>query len=83
MGRLSRYIRIGGMEGSTVRAMLKYAVPMIPNTMFWWITNVSDRYIVTALCGEGANGLYAVAYKIPSIVVRFPASSWTPGSFPP
>lgn len=68
-GRLSKYIRIGGMEGSTVKAMLKYAVPMIPNTMFWWITNVSDRYIVTALCGEGANGLYAVAYKIPSIVV--------------
>ena len=69
VGRLSRLVSIGRLDGKTVKAMLKYAVPMIPNTMFWWITNVSDRYIVTALCGEAANGLYAVAYKIPSVVV--------------
>lgn len=50
-------------------AMLKYAIPLIPTTIFWWITNVSDRYMVTYMLGQGANGLYAVSYKIPTLMV--------------
>lgn len=48
--------------------MLRYCVPLIPTTMFWWITNVSDRYVVTWFCGEAANGIYAVACKLPSLL---------------
>ena len=66
--RLFRYVRFSGMRMKTVRSMLKYALPMIPNTIFWWIINVSDRYVVAHFLGDAANGLYAVAYKIPSIV---------------
>ena len=44
---------------------------MVFNTMGWWITNVSDRYLVTWLCGVAANGVYSVAYKIPSILNIF------------
>ena len=43
--------------------MLRYSLPLIPATMFWWVTNVSDRYMVTYMVSEAANGLYAVAYK--------------------
>ena len=48
--------------------MLKYSVPMIPTAIFWWITNVSDRYMVTAFRGEAENGLYTAAYKIPTVL---------------
>ena len=37
----------------------------------WWINNVSDRYIVTWICGLAANGVYSVAYKIPSLLSMF------------
>ena len=48
--------------------MLTYSRPMIANSVAWWFNNVSDRYIVTLFCGIGANGIYSVASKIPSIL---------------
>jgi len=50
------------------KSMLRYSLPLIPATIFWWITSVSDRYMIAALLGTDANGLYAVACKIPTIL---------------
>lgn len=47
--------------------MFRYSFPMIPNSAMWWINNSSDRYIVTYLVSSAANGIYSVAYRIPSI----------------
>ena len=69
VARLHRYIRFRDINFGQSRAMLKYSIPLIPNTILWWITNVSDRYIVAGILGEGANGLYAAAYKIPSLIM--------------
>lgn len=69
VARLDRFVAFRGLDFSVSRSMLKYAIPMIPNTILWWITNVSDRYIVTAVWGEEYNGLYAAAYKIPSLIM--------------
>lgn len=48
--------------------MLQYSVPMIPNSVSWWIANASDRYILTAFAGVAATGIYSVAYKIPTLL---------------
>lgn len=69
MAKLHRFINVRGLDKSVSVSMLKYAIPMIPNTVLWWITNVSDRYIVSAVMGEAYNGLYAAAYKIPSLIM--------------
>ena len=50
------------------RQMLAYCVPLIPTAVFWWIMGVSDRYLVKWFVGSVANGIYAVAYKIPTIL---------------
>ena len=55
-------------SGEAWREMLKYSIPMIPTTIFWWITSVSDRYMVSGFIDVDANGIYAVAYKIPTIL---------------
>ena len=34
----------------------------------WSITNVSDRFFVTHYMGEAQNGIYSVAYKLPTII---------------
>ena len=47
---------------------LKYSIPLIPTTIFWWITSVSDRYMVNGFIGQTANGLYTVSYKIPTVL---------------
>lgn len=51
-----------------IKEMLKYSLPMIPNGISWWITNVSDRTIIKLIIGSYFNGLYAVACKIPTIL---------------
>ena len=51
-----------------IKEMLKYSLPMMPTSVIWWITNVSDRFMVSYMCGLAANGLYSAAYKIPTII---------------
>lgn len=53
------------------RNMIKYSTPMIANTVSWWVNNASDRYIVTWFNGVSVNGIYSVAYKIPTILNVF------------
>ena len=48
--------------------LLKYSLPLIFVTLGWLINNVSDRYVVTWLCGLEQNGIYSVSYKIPTII---------------
>lgn len=50
------------------KSMLRYSIPLIPTTIFWWITSVSDRYMIAYFLGTEANGLYAVACKIPTVL---------------
>lgn len=52
-----------------VRSMLAFSIPLIPTTVFWWITNVSDRYMVKGIIGDHINGLYAAAFKIPTLLI--------------
>lgn len=54
-------------KGNTAQ-MLKYSIPMIPNNISWWISNSSNKYMLAAICGVTVNGIYSVAYKIPTIL---------------
>lgn len=50
------------------KEMLQFSIPTIFGGLAWWVISVSDRYVVAWLCGAAANGLYSVAYKIPTIL---------------
>jgi len=68
IARLHKNIKPKQTDKLLKKQMLRYSIPMIPATVFWWITNVSDRYMVAAMISESANGLYAIAYKIPTLI---------------
>lgn len=61
-------IGYGKIKTENVRKMLKYSIPMIPNAVSWWVSNSSDKYILIYFWGVAVNGIYSVAYKIPSIL---------------
>lgn len=67
--KLWRYLSIRSVQKTTLKAMLLYSLPLIPTTVSWWITNVSDRYMITYIKGDAINGLYAAAYKIPTLLM--------------
>jgi len=71
-GKVYSYITsLQSVECETKKSMLRYSVPLIPNSAMWWITNCSDRYFVSALVSVSANGLLSISYKIPSIFGLF------------
>ena len=51
-----------------LKEMIRYSIVLIPNTFMWWIMNSSDRVMVTYMIGAAANGIYAVSYKLPTLV---------------
>ena len=53
------------------KKLVKYGAPLVPNSMSAWVIQMSDRYMVAYWYGASLNGLYAVAYKIPSIIKMF------------
>ncbi len=44
-----------------------YGLPLVPNKIFWWITNLSDRYMLVYFSGASISGLYTAASKLPNI----------------
>ncbi len=66
---LQKFLRFRGIDLGVSRSMLRYALPLIPNTIFWWIINLSDRLMIAAFMGQSYNGLYVAAYKIPNVII--------------
>ena len=69
IARLYRYFNLKKLNAWLTRVMLKYSIPLIPNTICTWIINISDRYMVAFLISSAANGIYAIANKIPTILI--------------
>ena len=68
--RLKLYSKIDFklVDHKLLKEMYKYSIPLIPNGISWWIVNVSDRSIIAWVLGAGANGLYAISNKFPTII---------------
>ena len=67
--RLWKSISVKNFDRVLLKEMLVYSLPLIPTTVFWWVTNVADRYIIRAYLGDAVNGLYAAAFKIPTVLL--------------
>lgn len=74
------YIELRSENNSLKKEMVSYSRPLILQNIGSWINNLSDRYIVTWICGTAANGIYSISYKIPSILMIFQTifnQAWT------
>ncbi len=66
--KIGEYYSFSAWNKQLAHKLLSYSLPLIPTDLFWWITDLSDRFLVTYYCGEAVNGIYAVAYKIPTLL---------------
>lgn len=66
--RLWQEFSFRSVKKNLIFEMLRYCVPLIPTTVCWLITDLSDRYMVTYYCGSSINGVYSAAYKIPTMI---------------
>ena len=66
MLKLPKYI--GKIDAPLMKDMIKYSIPLVPNSISWSIINMSDRIILTQMVSSAANGIYAMANKFPNII---------------
>ena len=69
--KIHRQFSLRAFSTAHLKRMLKYSLPVIPSSISLWITNLSDRLLVTWFLGEALNGIYAAACKIPNIFGTF------------
>ncbi len=67
--RMYRFLRIKRVTRALWISMLAYCIPLIPNTICTWIMSISSRYILLGNFGESETGIFAVANKIPTILM--------------
>lgn len=62
------YISIKSYNKKLMKDMIKYSIPLVPNSLSWTIVNLSDRLIISGVMGTAANGIYSMAYKFPNLM---------------
>jgi O-antigen/teichoic acid export membrane protein len=62
-----RSVKFSSRDRVTKKNLLAFSLPLLPNTISWWVYNVSDRTIISVVLGVAANGIYAVSNKFSNI----------------
>lgn len=70
-GELLPKLNLKSFDLNSLRLMLKYSIPLIPNSLMWWVMSAGDKYIINWFLGSGANGIYALSLKIPTVISMF------------
>lgn len=67
--RFSQYLAGSFFSKRLLKQYLAYATPMIPATASWWMMTMADRWIIAYFLGLAQNGIYAIAIKIPAVLL--------------
>ncbi len=73
-GGVFREVKIRFFSSETLKLLLAYSWPMIPNVLSSWILRMSDRFVIKWFIGIEAVAVYAAAYKIPQLFLSFQGS---------
>lgn len=66
--KIFSFINTGYIDKRTIKELIKYSWPMVPNDMSMWVMNASDRFIITKIINLSVEAVYAAATKIPSLI---------------
>lgn len=66
--KIHKYIHIKCFSKRYGKEIIKYCFFLIPNAIFWWVINSSDRYMIKWFCDLHELGLFSAAYKFPSMM---------------
>jgi O-antigen/teichoic acid export membrane protein len=63
-----RFVSTKAIKIKNCIEMLKYSVPLIPNSMMWWLIGALNRPLLERYLGMHSIGIFAVANKFPSVI---------------
>lgn len=62
------YVCLNCIDKDKLKELLHYSIPLVPNSIMWWLVNGFNRPLMENYLGLSAIGLYAVAMKFPNII---------------
>lgn len=65
---IKKYFDIDSYNKVVLKEMLAYSLPMMPNTISWWLVNISDRTLIAVIWGTALNGIYTISCKFSNIL---------------
>ena len=63
-----KLFEIKNISKAKVYELINYSLPLLPNTLSWWLIDLGSRYIILLFIGIEENGLYAVAARYAGII---------------
>ena len=66
--RSYKYVSLGHIDKIYTRKLLAYGMPLIPNSLMWWVVNGINRPFMEVQLGLSAIGIYAVANRFTSVL---------------
>lgn len=63
-----KYFSFNGFSRKCLIEQLKYSIPLIPNSLMWWLILGMNRPLMEKYVGIAVIGLFAIASKIPSLM---------------
>lgn len=68
--KINKYLKFNKKIDKIInKEMYRYSLPMIPNSISWWVVNTADRTIVSLCLGLSYNGIYSISHKFSNIYI--------------
>lgn len=62
------YISFKCIDKTYTKKLLAYGIPLIPNSLMWWLVNGLNRPLMETYLGLSAIGVFSVANRFPSVL---------------
>ena len=67
-GKTQRFVNPVSIDRDLLKSMLRYSIPLLFNSINWWVISSSDKYMLNYMISSSEVGLYTVASKVPALV---------------
>lgn len=77
--KLWEYISIRKENFKMAKDLVKYSLPLVPDSVGTTIVGMADRIVVKGVLGNSENGIYSIAHKFPSmieVIYHFFMTAW-------
>ena len=66
--RMWRFVRFRSFDRELMGRMLRFSLPLVSASIFWSITNTSDKLFITNMLGPEYTGLMSACYRLPTLL---------------
>ncbi len=66
--KIYKHIDIKKINKKKVGEMVKYSLPLVPNSISWSLIALTDRFLIINYLDVGQNGVYSVGNRFPTII---------------